>query len=82
MQFIIGNWKMNGTRKEKDTMTAAISRKKTSARVILCLPFTLLSGENHGVLIGAQDISEHDNGAYTGDISGKMIAETGAKYAH
>ncbi|MCQ2572046.1 MAG: triose-phosphate isomerase [Alphaproteobacteria bacterium] len=80
MQFIIGNWKMNGTRKEKDTMTATISRKKTSARVILCLPFTLLSGENHGVLIGAQDISEHDNGAYTGDISGKMIAETGAKY--
>lgn len=80
MKFIIGNWKMNGTRKEKDTMTAAISRKKTSIKVILCMPFTLLSGENHGVLIGAQDISEHDNGSYTGDISGKMIAETGTKY--
>jgi len=80
MKIIVGNWKMNGNRKDKNTMVQKISKIKTKNKIILCLPFTLLCGENSGILIGAQNISEHDKGAYTGDISGKMIAETGAKY--
>ena len=80
MKFIIGNWKMNGTSKDKTSMIQKISKIKTKNKVILCLPFTLLCGEHGNVQIGAQDISVHNNGAFTGDISGKMIAETGAKY--
>lgn len=80
MKIIVGNWKMNGNRKDKFSMIQKISKIKTKNKIILCLPFTLLCGENNGVLMGAQNISEHDNGTYTGDISGKMIAQTGAKY--
>ena len=80
MKFIVGNWKMNGNHKDKKSMIEKISKIKTKNKIILCLPFTLLCGENGGVILGAQNISEHDNGAYTGDISGKMIAEMGAKY--
>lgn len=80
MKIIIGNWKMNGTRTMFENMTKIISQTKTSNRVIVCPPYTLLYSENNGIPTGAQDISTHDNGAYTGEISGQMIAETGAKY--
>ncbi len=80
MKFIIGNWKMNGTKEEKDTMFKELSKSKTKNKVVLCLPFTLISGENHGISIGAQDVSNHDNGAYTGDISATMLKEASAQY--
>lgn len=80
MKFIIGNWKMNGTKEEKDTMFKELSKSKTKNKVVLCLPFTLIGGENHGISIGAQDVSNHENGAYTGDISAKMLNDVGAQY--
>jgi len=80
MKIIIGNWKMNGNIQQKDKITRAISETQTDNTIILCPPFTLLNDENHGIKIGAQDISNHENGAYTGDISAKMVADTGAKY--
>ena len=80
MKYIIGNWKMNGNTANKKSLFMAISKVKTKKRVIICPPFTLLTGENYGVKIGAQDISQHENGAYTGDISGQMLKDCGAKY--
>lgn len=80
MKFIVANWKMNGTVAEKDTMFKELSKTKTKNKIIMCLPFTLLSGENQGVTTGAQDVSNHENGAYTGDISATMLKEMGAQY--
>ena len=80
MKIIIGNWKMNGDAQLLEKLTHAISETATQNTVIICPPFTLLGGENHGIKIGAQDISNHENGAYTGDISAQMVAENGAKY--
>lgn len=80
MKFIIGNWKMNGDKTQKMAMIDALSKIQTKNKVILCLPFTLLGGEHKNILIGAQNISEHDNGAYTGDISGTMLKDAGVKY--
>lgn len=80
MKIIVGNWKMNGTAEQKENMLKALKSAKTDNKVILCLPFTLLSGNNHNIIIGAQDISNHLNGAFTGDVSGQMIKDTGAKY--
>ena len=71
---------MNGNDIEKSNMVQALSEIQTKNTIILCLPFTLLGGNNKNVIIGAQDISEHENGSYTGDISAQMIADTGAKY--
>ena len=80
MKFIVGNWKMNGSVHEKEIMIQALSENNTTNTVVLCLPFTLLGGDNKNVLIGAQNISKHENGSYTGDVSGQMIADMGAKY--
>lgn len=80
MKFVVGNWKMNGTWDEKEALLKSLKNIRTKNKVILCLPFTLLCGNDHGITLGAQNISEHDNGAYTGDISGQMLKDTDVKY--
>jgi triosephosphate isomerase len=80
MKFIIGNWKMNGDYDKKENLLKSLKSTRTKNKVIICLPFTLIPGESHGITIGAQDVSEHDNGAYTGDISAQMLRDMGAKY--
>ena len=71
---------MNGNMGDKESLLTAINNIKTDNKIILCLPFTLLNGNNHGITIGAQDVSPHDNGAYTGDISAQMLNDMGAQY--
>ncbi|MBR3510734.1 MAG: triose-phosphate isomerase [Alphaproteobacteria bacterium] len=80
MKFIIGNWKMNGNLAEKEAMFKALKNVKTNNKVIICLPFTLLYDNKYKTIIGAQDISQYSNGAYTGDISGEMLKDAGAEY--
>jgi triosephosphate isomerase len=80
MKFIVGNWKMNGNMEGKEALLKSLKNLRTNNKVILCLPFTLLYGNDYGTIIGAQDISEHDNGAYTGDISGQMLKDADIKY--
>ena len=80
MKVIAGNWKMNGTSAAVREMVAALQNIDTANRVILCVPFTMLGAGSERVAIGAQDVSVHDHGAYTGEVSAKMIADTGAKY--
>ena len=80
MKYIIGNWKMNGNMNDKESLFRAISTVKTNNTVIICLPFTLFHGEKHNVTIGAQDVSQFENGAYTGDISATMLNDCGVKY--
>ncbi len=80
MKYVIGNWKMNGNMAEKDSLLKSLKNVRTDNKVVICLPFTLLCGNTFGITIGAQDISEHTNGAYTGDISGAMLIESDVKY--
>ena len=80
MKIIAGNWKMNGSRAGLGQMMAAIDGIETDNRVILCVPFTMVRPGSTHVAIGAQDISTHARGAYTGEVSGAMLAEAGASY--
>lgn len=80
MKFIIGNWKMNGNMADKDALFKSLKNIHSDNKIVVCLPFTLLNGNDFGITIGAQDISEHDNGAYTGDISGQMLKDANVKY--
>lgn len=80
MKILVGNWKSNGNRQDKLKLLSALKKVKTNTKIILCLPFTLLYGDKTKVSIGAQDISLYPNGAYTGDISGEMLKNTGVKY--
>mgnify|MGYP003288255474 CR=1 FL=1 len=80
MKIIAGNWKMNGTCENLKQMTEKLSNLDTDNKIILCVPYTMLCTQAHNIALGAQDISQHTHGAYTGEVSAQMIASTGAKY--
>ena len=80
MKFIVGNWKMNGTRSVLVEMQDALANVVTENRMILCVPFTFIAGSTGPAYIGAQDVSQHDHGAYTGEISAEMLHDAGVKY--
>ncbi|MBQ2017471.1 MAG: triose-phosphate isomerase [Alphaproteobacteria bacterium] len=80
MKIIAGNWKMNGTRTNLETMIKDLSSIDTENTVILCVPYTMLNVKSDKISIGAQDISQHTHGAYTSEVSAQMVADTGAKY--
>ena len=84
VRWVIGNWKMNGSLATNAPLLEAIAaRAGGSARVAVCAPFpylTQLQRSLRGTKIayGAQDVSEHTSGAYTGQISAGMLKEFGA----
>ena len=80
VRVISGNWKMNGSRAALSEMVSALQVVETDNKVILCVPYTMLCIDSGRVALGAQDVSAHEKGAYTGEVSATMIAETGAKY--
>ncbi|MEO1720445.1 MAG: triose-phosphate isomerase, partial [Pseudomonadota bacterium] len=81
--LIAGNWKMNGTRADLETLAAIASGARSqSADAMICPPATLLASavaQVHGsdLLIGAQDCHAEASGAHTGDVSAEMIADVG-----
>lgn len=88
-KIIAGNWKMNKTLEEAKTLTAELitlsAEVKTDAKIVLCVPFPYLLTTrdqlgNSRVLVGAQNCSEHDAGAYTGEVSAAMIKSIGIPY--
>jgi triosephosphate isomerase (TIM) len=90
--LIAGNWKMNLNHLEAIALTQKIAfslspAQLTAVEVVLLPPFvdlrsvqTLVDGDKLLIEYGAQDLSPHDDGAYTGDISGAMLAKLGCRY--
>ena len=87
--IVAGNWKMNTTLDEgvelANEITLKVKDSKHNCDVIICVPFTHLTSVNavieEGVVeLGAENCSEHDKGAYTGEVSAAMVKSTGAKY--
>lgn len=77
-----GNWKMNGGVADLATV-AALADAARGARVdcVLCLPATLIAAAAPlGLAIGAQDCHAQAAGAFTGDLSARMLADAGARY--
>lgn len=81
MKFIVGNWKMNGSHIELEEMQDALSKITTENRIVLCVPFTMFGVPKKASLaIGAQDVSAHENGAFTGEVSALMLWAMGVRY--
>jgi triosephosphate isomerase len=88
-KVVVGNWKLNGSLASNETLLAALLReppRNGSAACAVCVPFPYLAQAQamlagSAIAWGAQDCSRFDQGAYTGDVSGKMIAEFGSRYA-
>lgn len=81
------NWKMNKTPTEAKAWAEEVRSglHQSYANVAVLAPAinlpTLAAELPQSVAFGAQDISEHESGAYTGEISGAMLKDVGARYA-
>ena len=86
-RLVAGNWKMNGSLRANAALLDAIkSGIKRGDNVAVCAPYPYLgqvseSLSGSAIAWGAQNVSEHDSGAYTGEVSGAMLKEFGCRYA-
>ncbi|OGI48329.1 MAG: triose-phosphate isomerase [Candidatus Muproteobacteria bacterium RIFCSPHIGHO2_12_FULL_60_33] len=86
--LVAGNWKMNGSRTESAALLDGIKKGMSSAskaEVAVCPPYILipLAAEKlvgSAVAWGGQNLSAHESGAYTGEISGPMLRDYGCTY--
>ena len=86
-KVIAGNWKMNMLPNEaiKFIEDFAPLVKDSKAEVILCVPYTdlfyvLLNTQETNIKVGAQNMHFAESGAYTGEVSGKMLKSIGVEY--
>lgn len=90
-KIVAGNWKMNKTFEEAGVLASEVmgmvdDEVKGNVRVVLCVPFPYLMsiknqlGKNTRIDVGAQNCSEHEAGAYTGEVSAAMLRSMGIPY--
>lgn len=85
-KMVAGNWKMHGDRARAASLAAAVAAHPSRCEVVLLPPFVHIGDAaakvaSSGVAIGAQDLSPHDEGAHTGEVSGAMLADMRCSYA-
>lgn len=86
--IIAGNWKMYKTLNEGQELVVALRRDLYNIEnvdIVVCPPYTLLAYladalETSNILIGAQDCFWEDEGAFTGEVSPKMLKDAGCKF--
>ena len=86
--IIAGNWKMNKTAAEALDLVRLLKLELSNVKevdIVVCPPFTALSDVSEAVLdsnlrLGAQNMSEHNVGAYTGEIAAVMLKEFSVRY--
>lgn len=88
LPLIAGNWKMHGSLQSVVELSKALVSWNPEGKVemAVCPPSVYLSVvakelQGSSVALGAQNVSEHQQGAYTGEVSGDMLAELGCCYA-
>lgn len=86
-KLIAANWKMHGSFALVEALTEAAKQTATppSVEILLCpphvfLPSVALALRDSAVKWGAQDVSEHEQGAYTGEVSAQMLSALGCHY--
>ncbi len=87
-KLIAGNWKMNGSLAANEALVKGLlaGLGTPACQVALCVPAVYLA-QMQGLVagsaleLGAQDLSPHATGAFTGEISGTMLKEFGIRYA-
>jgi triosephosphate isomerase len=87
-KLIAGNWKMNGSLVANEALVRALAAGMgdTQCTVAVCVPAPYLEQVNAlrsgtQLELGAQDVSQHEQGAYTGEVSATMLREFGVRYA-
>ena len=86
-KLVVGNWKMHGSRvANAELLTALLASRPFVSDVAVCAPFVFMGDvaaalAGSDIRWGAQDVSAHDQGAFTGEVSAAMLAECGCRYA-
>ena len=87
-KIVAGNWKMHGSLASNAELLQAVKAGVAgmAAEVAVCVPYPYLDQarkalDGSNVAWGAQDVSEHEKGAYTGEVSVAMLADFGCRYA-
>jgi triosephosphate isomerase len=86
---VVGNWKLNGSLATNEALLGALLReipREGPAVCAVCVPYAYLGQvqgalKGSGIAWGSQDVSRHEKGAYTGEVSAAMVAEFGCRYA-
>lgn len=86
--LIVANWKMNKTESDAESFTKEFLKNIPSSLdrdFAICPPYLSIPAVRHllkgtAVGLGAQDVSEHASGAYTGDVSASMLKQAGCDY--
>ncbi len=86
--LVAANWKMNGSLESIRQLVAAIAQgvtPETQAEVLICPPYVYipeLAGllDNTDIGLGAQNVSQHDSGAYTGEVAAAMLKDLACDY--
>jgi len=84
-KLVAGNWKMHGSLAENAALLSALKPALAGIEAVVCVPFPYLAqaqSELAGSSIawGAQNLSEHSKGAYTGEVSASMLRDFGCSY--
>ena len=89
--LVVGNWKSNGDTAASQALLgrlrdAAGAALGAGVQVVVCPPYPYLAASvarlsGSGIEVGAQDVSEHGEGAYTGAVTATMLADVGCRYA-
>ena len=88
--LVIGNWKMNGSRHSSVELAKGVASRfdaiAQEVEAVVCPPDVFLADValalgGSAVGLGAQNVSQFESGAYTGDVSASMLAELGCSYA-
>lgn len=87
-KLIVGNWKMNGSLSANHDLLHAINAGLSSAscQAAVCVPAPYLAqvqqlSQGSALWWGAQDVSAHEQGAYTGEVSAAMLRDFGVRVA-
>ena len=87
-KLVVGNWKLNGALAFNAALVAELIagwEALPGRRIAVCVPYPYLA-QVGGLLAattiawGAQDVSEHGSGAFTGEVSGGMLVEFGCRF--
>ncbi len=89
-QYVIGNWKMNGTKAEAQALASGFLKRIQEAtrplpHIILCPSYPYLTSviellKSSPIEVGAQDCHTEKSGAFTGDVSVAQLVDVGCKY--
>jgi triosephosphate isomerase (TIM) len=88
VRLVAGNWKMHGSRASIQALLDSLLQgnlESAGAECAVCVPYPYLQQvaerlRGTALAWGAQDVSEHAQGAYTGEVSAAMLAESGCRY--